>query len=398
MVTWAKVFRPNPLTCVRCHNTLTAVSGNRFPRAKRVTIGDVAALAGVSKATVSKSLGDGNYSIAEDTQRRIAAAVEELDFQPNAIARDLKRRRTQTVGVIVASVENPVYAELIAGVDQVLGSSEYTLIFGSSEGSAAKEAKVVRSMRQRQVDGIVMASVTMQDREVGQLASSGLDVVLASRNVLSNSVDTVVVDNLSGARQAVEHIAGHGHHRVAHIAGPQNVVPFAQRRQAYADMVAAGALDDDGDLLVLADASTQEAGAAAVDQLLDLAEPPTAVFVGGDGMALGVLEACDRRGVRIPEDLAVVSFDNISVARMPGVGLTTVDSKAREIGRLAARQLLARIESRLLETRAAGSDGADGDEPQGDDDALRTGTGRAPYVQVLPTTLIRRRTCGCNQT
>lgn len=349
--------------------------GNRFPNeTKRITIGDVAALAGISKATVSKFLGDGDYYVSEDARRRISAAVAELDFQPNALARDLKRRRTQTVGVIVASVENPVYAELIAGVDEVLGSSEYTLIFGSSEGSPVKEAAVVRSMRQRQVDGIVMASVTMEDAEVGQLVHSGLAVVLASRNVTSNAVDTVVVDSLDGARQAVEHLASHGHRRVAHIAGPQNVVPFALRRQGYSDVVHEGGIDDDPELVVVTESTNQDAGAAAVDRLLDLSRPPTAVFVGSDGMALGVLEACYRRGIKVPQELAVIGFDNIWVARMPGVQLSTVDSQAREIGRRAARLLLGRIETRRT---------------------TETAHPVEPEVQVLPANLVCRRTCGC---
>lgn len=349
--------------------------GNRFPTPdRRVTIGDVAESAGVSKATVSKFLGDGDYYVSQDARRRISAAVKELDFQPNAIARDLKRRRTQTVGVIVASIVNPLYAELIAGVDEVLGSSEYTLIFASSEGSVAKEAAVVRSMRQRQVDGIVMASVTMRDIEVGQLVRSGLAVVLASRNLLSNSVDSVMVDNLAGARAAMAHLASHGHRRIAHIAGPQDVVPFTLRRQAHEEVVRERGLDADPSLLVLADAATQEAGAAAVQGLLDLPHPPTAVFVGSDGMALGVLEACAKRGMAIPRDLAVVGFDNIWVARMPGIELTTVDSQAREIGRRAARQLLVRIENRLAHQELDST----------------------PVLQTLPAQLIRRRTCGCN--
>jgi DNA-binding LacI/PurR family transcriptional regulator len=350
--------------------------GNRFPTpGRRSTIGDVAESAGVSKATVSKFLGDGDYYVSEDARRRISAAVKELDFRPNAIARDLKRRRTQTVGVIVASVVNPLYAELIAGVDEVLGSSEYTLIFGSSEGSAAKEAAVVRSMQQRQVDGIVMASVTMGDVEVDQLMHSGLAVVLASRNLLSNTVDAVVVDNLAGARAAMAHLASHGHRRIAHIAGPQDVVPFTLRRQAHAEIVNERGLDNDPSLLVIAEATTQEAGAAAIQELLDLPEPPTAVFVGSDGMALGVLEGCAKRGLAIPLDLAVVGFDDIWVARMPGIQLTTVDSQAREVGRKAARQLLARIEGRLRH-----------DE----------GLDPTPNLQTLPARLVRRRTCGCN--
>jgi DNA-binding LacI/PurR family transcriptional regulator len=349
--------------------------GNRFPTSsKRATIADVASLAGVSKGTVSKFLGDGDYYIAEATRTRIAAAVAELDFQPNAIARGLVRRRTQTIGVIVASVVNPLYPDLITGIDEVLGSSDYTLIFGSTEGSAAKEAAVVRSMRQRQVDGIVMASVTLQDGEVSQLVESGLDVVLASRHLRrSDLVDAVVIDNEDGARQAVEHLIAHGHERIAHIAGPQDVYPFEIRRETYERVLAQAGRSVEG-LLVEAASTGQEAGAVAIERLLALPEPPTAVFVASDGLAIGVIEACAARGIRIPDDLAIIGFDNIWVGAMHGVQLTTVDSRARVIGREAAQRLVDRIENRW----------------SGD------ATEAAPELRVLPARLVRRRTCGCS--
>ena len=231
----------HPLTC-GCGHMQDLGMGNRFPTSsRRATITDVASLAGVSKGTVSKFLGDGDYYISEATRARIADAVAELDFQPNAIARGLVRRRTQTIGVVVASVVNPLYPDLITGIDEVLGSSGYTLIFGSTEGLAAKEADVVRSMQQRQVDGIVMASVTLQDGEVSQLVDSGLDVVLASRHLKrSDLVDAVVIDNEDGARQAVEHLIAHGHQRIAHIAGPQDVYPFEIRRNTYQRVLDSG--------------------------------------------------------------------------------------------------------------------------------------------------------------
>jgi LacI family transcriptional regulator len=347
---------------------------NRFPTsAKRVTIADVASLAGVSKGTVSKFLGGGEYYIADATRTRIAAAVAELDFQPNAIARGLVRRRSQTVGVIVASVVNPLYPDLITGIDEVLGDSDYTLIFGSTEGSAAKEASVVRSMQQRQVDGIVMASVAMRDGEVSQLLDSGLDVVLASRHLRrSDLVDAVVIDNEDGARQAVEHLVAHGHQRIAHIAGPQDVYPFEIRRDTYERVLERAGLSPHG-TVAQAESTRQEAGAAALVQLLDLPERPTAVFVASDGLAIGVIEACAVRGVQIPEDLAIIGFDNIWVGGMHGVQLTTVDSRAREVGREAAQRLVDRIESRW-----------------DDSDGLRP-----PELRVLPTRLVRRRTCGC---
>ncbi|GAB2445237.1 LacI family DNA-binding transcriptional regulator [Nocardioides hungaricus] len=348
---------------------------------KRTTIADVAALAGVSKATVSKFLGDGDYYIAEATGKRIAAAIAELDFQPNAIARGLVRRRTQTVGVVVASVLNPLYPELIAGIDEILDDSGYTLIFGSTEGSPAKEAAVVRSMQQRQVDGVIMASVTLQDGEVEQLVKAGLDVVLASRHLRrSDLVDAVVIDNEDGARQAVEHLIAHGHRRIGHVAGPQDVYPFEIRRETYERVMARAGLDPAG-LVVNAPTTRQDAGARAMTELLDLADPPTAVFVASDGLSIGAIEACATRGVGVPGEVAIVGFDNIWVAAIHGVGLTTVDSRAREIGREAASRLLARIDRRW-------SAPADGSR----NSTARVGTGE---LRSLSTRLIRRGTCGC---
>jgi len=347
--------------------------GKRFPTdSRRVTIADVAALAGVSKGTVSKFLGDGDYYIAEATRDRIAAAIEELDFQPNAIARGLVQRRTQTVGVVVASVLNPLYPELITGIDEVLGDSGYTLIFGTTEGSPDKEAAVVRSMQQRQVDGVIMASVTLQDGEVEQLVSAGLDVVLASRHLKRNGfVDAVIIDNEDGARQAVEHLIAHGHKRIGHVSGPQNVYPFEIRRVTYEEVMVQAGLDPG--LIANAPTTRQGDGAAAMGELLDGPEPPSAVFIASDGLAMGALEACAERGLRIPEDIAIVGFDNIWVAGIHGVQLTTVDSQARDIGRRAARQLLDKIERR------------------------RAGDGASVSAEtlVLPTRLIRRRSCGC---
>lgn len=345
---------------------------NLFPTSQRVTIEDVAARAGVSKGTVSKVLGGGNYYVADETRERISAAVEELDFRANAIARGLKRRRSQTIGVIVASIANPLYAEIIAGAEEALAGSDYTLIFGSSEGSAQKEMAVVRSMQQRQVDGIVMASVTLDDAEVEHQIEAGLNVVLASRNLARVVADAVVSDNHAGASAAVRHLAEHGHTRIAHLAGPQDVVPFAQRRTAYDATVAELSLEADG-LCVVATATTLEAGAEAAARLLDSARPPTAVFVGSDGLALGVLDACAHAGIQVPDDLAIVGFDNIWVGRMPGIQLSTIDTDARRIGRRAAERLIERI-----------------------DETFREGAwDHDPEVEVLPATLVARRTCGC---
>lgn len=361
------------LTCDSGDGTIGDVR-NRFPTrrgAQRATITDVAAAAGVSKATVSKFLGDKGYYISAETRERIAAAVRELEFQPNAIAQGLSNRRSNTVGVIVASITNPFYPELIAGVEEVIGESEYTLLLGSTDGRPAKEADLVRSMLQRQVDGLIMAAVTMEDEAVARLVESDVDVVLASRALDATPADTVVIDNVLGARLAVEHLLGHGHRRIAHIAGPLNVVPFRLRRDGYLDALRSGGLDVDERLV--GDADTEAGAAGAMASVLAVADPSTAVFVANDRMAIEVLEFCAARRIRVPGDLAVVGFDNVWVGRLSGVGLTSVDSRARAVGRTAAETLARRIRARHVDHSEVAP----------------------PERVVLRPDLVVRRSCGC---
>jgi DNA-binding LacI/PurR family transcriptional regulator len=346
--------------------------GNRFPaprpRAQRATISDVAAAAGVSKATVSKYLGGNkSYYIASETRERIAKAIEDLQFEPNVIAQNLSNRRTNTIGVIVASITNPFYPELIAGVEEALGGSEYTLLLGSTDGRPAKEADLVRSMQQRRVDGLIMAAVTMDDEEVARLVDSDVDVVLASRGMDATPTDTVVIDNLLGARQAVAHLAGHGHRRIAHLAGPANVVPFRRRLEGYQEALRDAGLEVDERLVADVDG-------VAMTALLAVPDPPTAVFVANDRMAIEVLEFCAARGIKVPEDLAVVGFDNVWVGRLSGVGLTSVDSKARAVGRTAAEVLARRMRARHVPVPELPA---------------------PPERIVLQPELIVRRSCGC---
>ena len=330
----------------------------------------MAARAGVSKTTVSKYLSQTEYYIADETRRRIKDAVRELDFRPNAVAQGLSNRRSQAVGVVVASVANPFYPELIAGVEEVIGAAGYTMLLGSSDGRASTESAIVESMIQRQVDGVVMASVTMRSNEVERLTASGVDLVLASRNLARHVVDSVTVDNHAGAVAATRHLLAHGHRRIAHLAGPQNILPFRLRRLAYRETMEAEGLA--GDRVELVRSAAPSSAVDALGRLLESGEPPTAIFVSSDTMALVVLEECARRGVKVPDDLAVVGYDNVWVGRLPGVSLSTVDSKARQVGRTAANLLCQRIDDRVAGTQA-----------------------RTPELVVMRSDFVQRGSCGC---
>ncbi|MFC5827338.1 LacI family DNA-binding transcriptional regulator [Nonomuraea insulae] len=338
--------------------------GNRFPK-QRATIEDVAARAGVSKATVSKCLNPaGDYYVSRTTRRKIEDAIAELDYQPNALAQSLTSQRTNAIGVLVASVANPFYSELVAGVEDVAGPAQYTLLLGSSEGSATREADLINSMIQRRVDGVVVSTATIKDRAVRRLVDAGVAVVVASREVASPALDTVVIDNQDGGRLVGKHLQEHGHPRVTYLSGSLDIAPFRLRldgiRSVYgerADVVETTATD-------------LETATAQARVLLRAGSPPDAIFAATDTMALGVLAAAGELGVSVPGELAVIGFDDIWVSRMPGVALTTVDSKAHAIGRTAAHLLTQRLRTR------------GGDDPR-------------PQRMVLRSDLVVRRSCGC---
>jgi DNA-binding LacI/PurR family transcriptional regulator len=335
------------------------------------TIKDVARLAGVSKGTVSKYLNGTNYVSAE-SKVKIAAAIAELEYAPNRIAQGLSLRRSYTIGLVVANIGNPFYAELIRGAEDVAAASEYTLLLASTDGEPKRESGIVRAMRQRQVDGIAFASVRLADREVTALARDGMRVVLASRHLPDAEVDMVVVDSVRGARMAVEHLISHGHTRIAYIGGPESIAQFQDRAQGWREALAIAGLPARRELYLTLDKMDIDAGFSATERLIALENPPTAVFAATDNLAFGVLKACDRLSYAVPDRLAVVGFDNVGFGEISLVPLTSVDGSGFNIGRRALRLLIDRIEN----------------EPS-------VQAKYSPVRMVIQPTLCVRRSCGC---
>ncbi|WP_157987823.1 LacI family DNA-binding transcriptional regulator [Jiangella endophytica] len=306
---------------------------------RRPTIKDVAERAGVTKATVSKYLNRAHgYAMAASTRERIRAAIQELDFQPSPLARGLSRSATSTIGLVVADIRSQFYPDLVASIQTAAEAAGYTLVLGSSGDDPGRELDIIRSMAHRRVDGVVLVAVRSESDHIHYLRRRGIQIVLASRDLPELVADTVVVDSLAGARSAVRHLRSLGHRRLAHVAGEATVKPFADRRRGFSLETA-----DLAGLPVEVAASTIEGGRAAARALLDVASPPTGIFFASDTMALGGLMACADLGLRVPDDVSIVGFDNVTVGQLPGIGLTTVDSDAARVGEEATELLLKRI-------------------------------------------------------
>ncbi len=330
------------------------------------TIRDVARLAGVSKSTVSRVLNS-DPNVSEDARRAVTAAMKEMRYTPNALARGLSTRRTGTIGLIISDITNPFHAEVARGVEDLAADYESNVILCNTDSRPKKEAAYVDLLLEKRVDGIIFTSVKMNESDVTDLRARHVPFVFAGRSLPDVDADSVVVDNVLGGSQATNHLLALGHQRIAYIAGPSHVSASMDRFDGYCQALRRAGLEPDPDLVAEGD-FRQEGGYRAMSLLLGRGGPLTAVFAANDYMAIGALEAVLERGLRVPEDVAVVGFDDILFAGLHLVQLTTVAQPKYDMGAIAARILFERI------TGAS--------------------EGKSWHRVVLPSRLVIRRTCG----
>ena len=334
------------------------------------TIIDIAREAGVSKSTVSRVL-NGQNGVSEQARYQVLQAARRLGYTPNGLARGLSGRHTAMVGFVLSDISNPFFPELARGIEDVAREMGYTVLFANTDGRPDREHEAVRLLVERRVDGIVFASVTRETDCLRWLREVGIPFALAGRSTDDPDVDSVVVDNVAGGRMATEHLLGLGHSRVAFIGGPRNVSASVERFEGYRQAFRARNLEVDPRLVRWADFRQSGGYVAALELLQGTGEPPTALFAANDQMAIGALDAALELGLEVPDQLALVGFDDIPVAGLRALQLTTVAQPKYEIGSLAMRMVAGRIEERRR--RLAG--------------------GGARRVVLAPS-LVVRRTCG----
>jgi LacI family transcriptional regulator len=304
---------------------------------KPANIRDVAQRAEVSVASVSRVL-NGAGPVTEVTRKKVMEAVEALQYVPHSGARSLSTSRSQTVGVILPDLYGEFFSELIRGIDLAARERGYHLIVSSSHDEAEAAAAAVRSMRGR-VDGLILMSPHAEVGQATAAVTGGLPVVRLNDGAAGAEGPSIVVDNRGGAVSAVEHLISLGRTRIAHVAGPTDNLEAEARLSGYLEAMAGAGLDArviEGDFDM---ASGRRAG-------LDLARGGgvDAVFAGNDMMALGVMLAFQDAGLRCPEDVAVVGFDDVPLASLVRPALTTLRIDIAEIGRSALVRLLAQVD------------------------------------------------------
>jgi LacI family transcriptional regulator len=333
-----------------------------------VTIHDVATHAGVSAMTVSRVINH-PARVAPATRLRVEQAIHDLGFVPNALARSLLHGRTHTIALIVSDISNPFFTQVARGVEDVAQRNGYTVIFGNSDESPEKERQYIQALLSRRVDGLLIAAAGSASRPMLEvLLRHKHPFVLIDRVIDGIATDTVIGDSIGGARLLTEHLIGLGHRRIALVNGPSEVSTAYDRRRGYLEALRTHALEPQPELIIEG-YYKRDSGYQAARQLLALppAQRPTAIFAGNNFLSVGVIEALREAQLVVPQDIAVVSFDDIELASALYPFLTVVAQPARTFGTIAMQFLLERL------------DGAEAP---------------APRKVVLPPELVVRVSCG----
>ena len=309
------------------------------------TIKDVARLSGVSSMTVSRVI---NHSerVRPETRRRVERAIAELGYVPSRLARGLTGRKTGTLAVIVPDVANPFFTLIVRGAEDVARRGDYRMILCDTRADLTIERDVVEEMIAHRVEGVVIAPVSDRSKaHLRRLTAYGVPFVLVDRTVPGVECDVVVGDNVAGARRLVEHLVALGHRRIGFIVESDEVSTARDRRRGYTDGLQAAGLPVDPTLIVRATVDPT-GGVEGMRRLLELEHPPTAVFTVNNLVALGALEAVRQDGLEVPDDVALVCFDDIEYASRMYPFLTVMAQPAETLGTLATQLLLDRIDGR----------------------------------------------------
>jgi LacI family transcriptional regulator len=310
-----------------------------------VTLRDVARVAGVHPATVSRALNEETRALVnEETAKRVVNAAAELGYRPNPIARGLKTNRSYTIGVLIPDLTNPLFPPILRGIEDHLETGGYTPLTANTDNDPERELLDSQAMRARQVDGVIAATARRDHRLHDALLEAGIELVLVNRRQPDLPVSSATADDRLGMRLSVQHLVELGHTRIAHIAGPLDYSTGLDRYVSFHETMRAAGLEPDPDLVVVAEAFTEAEGARLCRQLVADGGRFTAIAAANDLLALGCYDVFAERGVRCPEAISVIGFNDMPFAARFHPPLTTIHIPHYEIGKSAAQLMLERLQ------------------------------------------------------
>ncbi len=309
------------------------------------TMEDVASRAGVSRALVSLVMRN-SPKVSERSRVAVLEAAEELGYRRNLMAHHLASRRTMTIGLVLNDLHNPFFAEMTDGIHEAALEAGYRIVINTGLRSLAGEKAAIDTFLEFRTDGIILVGSELSADELEALASE-TNLVVAARVSTADSYDTVSIDDRLGARMVVDHLVDLGHRRIAHIDGGPGA-GARKRREGYKAAMEQRGLSKH--VRIVTGEYSEQAGAVGVAKLLSEGEMPTAIFAANDLMATGVLDRLQFEGLKVPDDVSLVGFDNTAVAALHQMSLTTVDQPCELLGQLAARYLIERLDEEREES------------------------------------------------
>jgi LacI family transcriptional regulator/LacI family repressor for deo operon, udp, cdd, tsx, nupC, and nupG len=304
---------------------------------------DIARAARVSIATVSRVINEPGV-VREDTRSRVRRAIERLHFQPNRVARRLRQRngRRRLIGLVIPEIGNPHFADIVRGVEDAAYAEKFAVMLCNADDNLEKERFYFDILRAESVDGVIVPPIQDSDPVLLEALANKLPLIAIDRRLKNLSVDSISVDNRHGAEAAVEHLISRGYRSIAHIAGPQLNFTSRERKAAWSNTLVRHGLMPRKEHIWWG-TNQHESGVAGAESLLSLRNRPRAIFVANNLMAAGALEVISRRGLKVPDDIAIVGFDDPPWAKWLRPALTTVRQPTHEMGRLAFSLLLRRL-------------------------------------------------------
>lgn len=310
------------------------------------TVLDVAKRAGVAPITVSRVINNSGY-ISQMTRERVEAAVKELGYVPNTLARGLRSKRTKTLALVVTDITNPYFTLMARGVEDVAGHSDYSVVYCNTDESEAKEEKYANLLAQRQVDGVLLVPSGGNVKTINFLLSKEIAVVVLDRRVSGVEVDSVRCDSEDGAYRLVRFLISLGHQRIAMVTGPNDVSTSVDRVAGYQRaLMESGLIENE---LVYYGAFKQQSGYDFTQQTMTQSPRPTAIFGANNFITIGIIKALHDLKLRVPGDISVIGFDDLPESMLVAPFLTVAAQPAYEMGRVAAERLLKRISGELSE-------------------------------------------------
>jgi LacI family transcriptional regulator len=310
------------------------------------TIVEVARRASVSIATVSNVIR-GTKRVSPDLQKRVKAAIRELDYSPNAIARGLKVKQTRMLGLVLPDITNPFFPGIIRGAEDTAFDRDYFLVTANTDEQIGRERRLLAALRSYRADGILLASAPGSDvSHILRTIKSGVSVVFLDRPVAGVEADAVLLDNVRGARECVRHLLQLGHRRIAIITGPRTLQNARERLQGYEEALRESDRPIDPALIFEGDYRL-ESGHRLTRQFLEKRGDSTALFVCNGVMTVGALNAFEEAGLQCPRDMSLATFDDLTLDHLSHSHLTSVIQPSYEMGSRAATLLMDRIEGRL---------------------------------------------------